>query len=86
TARPNPFRGSTSFTVRLDRTAHLEVRILDTAGRVVRRLTAGSRAKGPHAFTWDGLADDDQPVAAGTYFIRAESGDQHRTQKVVLLR
>ncbi len=43
--------------------------ITDSNGLVVRSLDLGARAVGNHAYSWDGLADNGQRVADGSYRV-----------------
>ncbi len=65
---PNPFDPGRSATLYLSGTENepgLEVTILDTAGREVRRVTAGADGA-----VWDGLDASGEPVASGVYLLR----------------
>jgi hypothetical protein len=60
-----------SFVLRGSET--VTVRILDSAGRVVRTLVENRREpKGRVSYTWDGLADDGLVVPEGVYRPRVE--------------
>jgi len=65
-ASPNPFRTVTTIHLahRAGESANIE--ILDSAGRLVRLLHAGSA----RATAWDGTDDSGRPVRAGVYFVR----------------
>lgn len=89
-ARPNPWHPSTHGPVRLvvsldaaGTTGSLHV--YDVTGRRVRTLTASGFDPGGRVATWDGLAEDGRPVAAGLYFLHLE-GASGATGKVVLVR
>lgn len=49
------------------------VNIHDSAGTLVRRLDLGSRSQGLANFSWDGLDEKGQAVAAGSYEIRSSA-------------
>ncbi len=49
------------------------VTITDTAGQTVRRLSLGQQPAGPVEFQWDGLKDDGQYAAPGTYFVTSSA-------------
>src|SRR5262249_59766104 len=54
-ARPNPFRGATTFELSLARDANVQLAIFDVMGREVRVLSpAGPLAAGVHRVAWDG--------------------------------
>lgn len=55
--------------------ASVEVTIVDESGKVVRRIEAGQLGEGANEMAWDGLDDDGNPVADGTYTARVEAKD-----------
>ena len=42
--------------------------IYDVRGRLIRKLTEGTRGVGTHVVNWDGRDREGQSVPAGTYF------------------
>jgi hypothetical protein len=84
-AGPNPFRGATTFTVRLSKEEELSVRIVDATGRLVRELFSGRSPSGTHLFAWDGKVRRGVRGTAGVYFIAAESGGSRAAQRVIRL-
>jgi glucose/arabinose dehydrogenase len=83
---PNPFTASTRFSVTLDRAAPLAVRVYDAAGRLVRPLHEGVAPAGVFPVTWNGRDLEGRPVAAGVYFLRAETPDEARTTRIIHVR
>jgi hypothetical protein len=84
--RVSPAVGAAEFSVQAPATASL--RILDTAGRVVRNLkSAGSLAPGAsRTLVWDGRDEHGQPAAAGVYVAFLDAGTGSVSRRVVLLR
>jgi hypothetical protein len=65
---PNPFdlgRATALYLTGAGNDPDLEVTILDTAGREVRRVTPGSDGA-----VWDGRDASGEPVASGVYLVR----------------
>lgn len=85
-AQPNPFDGSTRFSVQMERPGLLDVGIYDLAGRRIATLFHGPAEAGARAFTWDGRTDDGTPTAGGVYFYRAVTAGHSVTRKMVMLR
>lgn len=52
----------------------VQIEIVDRAGAIVRRTSVDAAAAGNVPWQWDGRNDDGEPVAAGTYSMRASSG------------
>jgi len=57
--------------------------ILDEHGRVLRRLRADEQRGG---VSWDGNAEDGQPVASGVYFFLARTEKQRKIGKFAIVR
>ncbi|MGZ5309114.1 MAG: hypothetical protein ACXWDQ_01545 [Solirubrobacterales bacterium] len=70
----------------------VQVDVLDSEGRQVRRLAKGRRMEDRRArrFLWNGRSDAEQPAAPGTYSLRIKILGRDRTvtpdQRIVLLR
>jgi glucose/arabinose dehydrogenase len=65
--------------------ANVKLTIRDVSGRVVRVLRPAANGASSQAH-WDGRAENGEPVSAGTYFARIETGSVSQSAKVVLLR
>lgn len=53
--------------------ADVRVVVRDAGGKAVRTLELGHLGAGRHTPTWDGLGDDGQPAAPGTYAFTVEA-------------
>ncbi|MFO7638597.1 MAG: S8 family peptidase [bacterium] len=78
---PNPFAGRTTVRLQLPRAGRVRVNVVDISGRTVATLVDGELAAGSSSLTW-------QPgkLAAGVYFVRAETPDGVATRPVLLTR
>lgn len=83
-ARPNPFRDVTELTFTTPRPGPIDLSIYDLAGRRVRSLVREWRNAGTHAASWDGSTEAGR-AAAGVYFVRLETVDGARTERLVRL-
>ncbi len=78
--------GSITGTVELPAaSSDVAVNVYDQAGQIIRRIELGSQAAGPVSFQWDGIGDDGQFAAPGTYFVSAEAGLNGTTESVETL-
>ena len=90
-AAPNPFapsRETTTIVFSLSRDAEVSVAIYDFASSLVRDLATDAPFAGgvDHRILWDGLDQDSQIVANGTYFYRiALNTGQQAFGRVVVL-
>lgn len=83
-AAPNPSSGEISF--RLPAAGVWKVEIFDVNGALRRRLDKDSSAAGD-ALAWDGLDGDGRRVAAGAYWVRAESAEKRvEARRIVVFR
>lgn len=82
---PNPFRSATTLRFQMPRDAQAQIRIFDTAGRVVRTLDRPLTAGG-HTVEWDGMDDAGQPSPNGVLFYSVTVGGERQTMKIVRLR
>jgi glucose/arabinose dehydrogenase len=83
---PNPFTAATRFAVHAPADQPVRVGVYDTAGRLVRPLHLGPLHGAPRVLGWDGRDTQGRTVAAGMYFVRAETQRETVTRKVALLR
>jgi hypothetical protein len=84
---PNPFNPTTQIRFDLARDAHVQLRIYDVAGRLVRTLVDEKRAAGGEQIVvWNGLDDAGERVSSGVYFYRLETGDYTATRKLVVMK
>jgi hypothetical protein len=83
-ARPNPSSGEVAF--RLPVTGTWKIEVFDVNGTLIRRLDTNTSEKSA-ALSWDGLDVDGRRVAAGTYWVRAESAEKRvEARRIVMLR
>lgn len=84
-ASPNPAPASTGTVIRWSGAELQSVRIVDAAGRLVRRLETGRVPDG--AVHWDGRTGAGTPAPTGVYFLGARAADgRELSGKVSVLR
>ncbi|MBK7190740.1 MAG: hypothetical protein IPH86_19315 [bacterium] len=84
---PNPFNPRTVIGFSLDRPGAVRLRIFDVAGRLVRTLHDGQVLPvGAHEAVWEGRDNAGQPVAAGVYHCRLETGGQAASRRLTMLK
>jgi hypothetical protein len=85
--RPNPFVDLTHLRLTVPADAgEVAMRIYDSSGRVVKTLHEGGLEPGMHLFSWTANDATGQPVPAGTYFCRAECGDQKVVKRMIRIQ
>lgn len=85
-AYPNPFNPRTTIQYDLRLPGHVSLTVFDVAGRLVRRLVDEPVPAGSHEAVWTGRNQEDQPVAAGVYFVRLKTTDVRDTRRVTLVK
>jgi|GEM_PF-6554356 len=77
---PNPGAGNLTWPV-AGISVGARVEVLDTAGRLVRRLSPAGRG----VVLWDGRGADGRRVPAGVYFLRLRDGDASAVRRIIRL-
>jgi hypothetical protein len=78
---PNPFNPSANVIYTLPERSTLDIKLFDMLGREVKDIYHGEADAGRHQLII--YASD---LASGIYFIRLETGDYFKTQKILLLK
>lgn len=81
---PNPFNPSTTLSYSLERSARVNLSIIDVAGRRVATLVDGTVSAGEHRVMWRGCTDDGRSVASGMYFVRLQGDGETAVRKIAL--
>jgi TolB protein len=83
-AEPNPVRSGMTIHWQVPTRQPVNLRVYNTAGRVVRVLEEGERMPGRYSTRWNGRDDVGRRLAAGVYFCALEAGERRSSRKVVL--
>ncbi|HER43291.1 MAG TPA: T9SS type A sorting domain-containing protein [Candidatus Eisenbacteria bacterium] len=83
---PNPFNGTTTIAYSIAERAEVDVRIYDTAGRLVSVLERATREPGRYSAVWTGKDGEGRAVASGVYFCSIKAGGFEDTRKIIYLR
>jgi hypothetical protein len=83
-ARPNPFVGRMVIPFALPVWSRASMRIYNSAGALVRTLTATDLPPGYYHALWDGRDERGERVEPGTYFCRFQTPDYSRIAKLVM--
>lgn len=77
---------SQAFAVELPGTASdVDIKIVDSTGKVVRTINAGSMTEGVNAVTWDGKDDVGNVVPAGSYRFTVDASNGGTAVKATAL-
>ncbi|MCK4304000.1 MAG: T9SS type A sorting domain-containing protein, partial [Candidatus Eisenbacteria sp.] len=84
---PNPCISLTQLRLTIpEGISEATLQIFDATGRTVRTLHEGSITAGMHLFQWTGKDAQGQPVPAGTYYCRAELGEQSAVSRIIRIQ
>ena len=81
---PNPFGGSTTIHLTLEREGSTEVAIFDLRGRRITTLHRGTLPAGGHSFEWHGLDDSGRRLPPGIYVTRLQSAGVTESLRMVM--
>lgn len=88
-AWPVPMRGGSLQIEFADRAGNERVRtlrVLDVAGRILKRFDSSALAPGRGHVTWDGVDDQGARVRPGMYFVEARSGSGRMLRRITILQ
>jgi hypothetical protein len=83
---PNPAETGVALTFRLPKTAHVEIRVYNAQGALIRSLLDGRREAGIHQVHWDSRDERGREVAQGIYYAQLLTDGFKVSRKIVLLR
>jgi len=85
-AAPNPFNPSTKLSFEMAVAGHAQLKVYDTAGRLVVTLVNERRGPGLHEVIWDGRDQAGRISSAGVYLYRLEAEDFVMTKRMTLVK
>ena len=83
---PNPFNPYTTVKFDLAQSGHVEVKVFNISGRLIRTLVDEELKPKTHQVIWDGADNEGRTVASGVYFVRLNTHEVRAVQKAVVLR
>lgn len=83
---PNPFNPATSIGFKVPADGHVQVRVYNLMGRLVRTLVDAPLSTGRHQVVWDGTDEYGVVMPTGTYLCVMEAEGVRMTRKMVFAR
>jgi hypothetical protein len=83
---PNPFNPATVIRYDLAHPGHVDLRIFDVSGALVKVMASRHHEPGRYEIGWNGENERGDRVASGVYFYRLKTVDYIQTRKMVLIR
>jgi hypothetical protein len=82
---PSPMAHRMSMTLGLPRAMSATVDVLDSQGRLVRRLCEGEKPAGWSTLSWDARDAGGHAAAAGMYFVRVQTPEGRSVKRLALI-
>jgi len=83
---PNPFNPSTTIQFDLPRETHVNLRIYDISGQLVRELVDNNLPAAQHRVVWNGTDGNGRLQASGVYYYRLVTEQRTATIKMTLVK
>jgi hypothetical protein len=83
---PNPFNPSTIIRYDIAEHSHVDLRIYDVRGALIKVLEDRERAPGRYEVGWNGENANGDAVASGVYFYRLRTAQFTKTRKMVFVK
>ncbi|MCK4574983.1 T9SS type A sorting domain-containing protein, partial [candidate division WOR-3 bacterium] len=80
-ATPNPASSRVRFSYQLSKKGSVHLNAYDSQGRLIKELIDGEREKGIHVINWN-----TELLPSGIYFIRFETSQYKKVEKVIIMR
>ena len=83
---PNPFNASTMIEYALPEAVHVQLRIFNQQGQLVRTLAEELQNAGIKRVAWEGRDDAERAAGTGVYFLEMKAGEQRFYRKLMLVK
>ena len=78
---PNPFNSKAEIQFDLARSGVISIDLMNTSGQTIRSLATGFHGTGTHIIPLNG-----KNLSTGIYFVRLAFENQHRIERLILLK
>lgn len=83
---PNPFNRGTTIDYEISHPGAITLKIYDVSGKLIKTLVNGHKESGTETVYWDGIDDNGNAVASGTYISILEIDNSISSRKMILLK
>ena len=81
-----PFNPATTIRFEVATREHVDLKVYDVSGALVRTLVNEAKAPGSYSLQWNGRDDQGTPVSSGVYFYKITAGGFTDVRKMTLLK
>ncbi|HQC58605.1 MAG TPA: T9SS type A sorting domain-containing protein, partial [Candidatus Syntrophosphaera thermopropionivorans] len=83
---PNPFNPEVNISFSTATNNNVKINIYNIRGQKITTLYDGKLSAGQHTFHWNGKDSNGRSAASGIYLLRVETGNEHHTLKMILMK
>ena len=83
---PNPFNPKTLIKYILPEISHINIKVIDLHGNLIKTLVNKIQSPGYKAIYWDGTNHRDRKVSSGVYLYILETENFYEKKKMILLK
>ena len=83
---PNPFNPTTNILYNIKENAHIDIRIYNIKGQLVKKLINENQTTGRYSVVWNGVDNKANNVASGIYFVKMKQGNKSISKKIILTK
>ncbi len=83
---PNPFNPETHINYQLPEASRVQLLIYNTLGQKIRTLIDERKEAGYYTIKWDGRDERGLSVGSGIYFVKMQTGDIVKIEKMTLIK
>ncbi len=83
---PNPFNPETTLNFSIHKPEHVELKVYNLKGQLVKTLVDEKMEAGIHKVVWKGRNNKDRQVASGVYFVKLKASTNNDIRKMILLK
>jgi hypothetical protein len=83
---PNPFSNTTTVEYQLPVSTHLELKVYDASGSLVRTLASQNEEPGLHSAVWNGRDAQGRAVPSGIYFCELKASGFTAATRMTIIR
>ena len=83
---PNPFYPTTTIEYSVQQSSHVELKIYNSLGQLIKTLVDDFKTNGEYSVIWDGKDNSGKEVPFGNYFSRIKIGELTSVKKLIYVK
>ena len=82
---PNPFGNKTTISYKLIQQEHVDIKIYDLNGNIVKNLMTKEQISGDHKVDWKGVDEFGNILPQGVYLVKMKTNTWSESQRIILV-